>query len=850
MASANELTHGQQQALAELHEVSAANPAALEIMSVYPRTDTGWLPIEISLATSGAGRSSTIMPGTGQRARMRARERFIVSVPPQFPFIRPEVSVTHERFADLPHVQWQHTICLYLSPTTEWHPSDGMFGFLERLIDWIDQAAAGTLDPVGGPLHPPVAYTSTAGGLAIIRADTPHVTGTVWLGYAVFKQSSSTRVELVGWLEESDAERLLAAPTIELLAKLIGADAIHAPVRLGLAVLLAEPTTFEFPTQAHALIEMLIARGVNKEQFLDGLARISYLNRRISNVLHAARQSVHVVVGTPMRGIVGSEQKQHLAVWRLPTDAQQAVALLEHLYSSDQAIVAIASQVRDLVSEWLDVVGLDWAQVYEERPEVIVRRDRGSPLEWVRGRTIAIIGCGALGGHVAEHFARAGVARLLLVDNGKVSPGVLIRQPYGHDDIGTWKVDALRQHLHHIRQDLKVDSKTLDALRVILDDTNWPPDVDLIIDAAANPAITAALERQRRHHADTTPTILSLLIGHTSHCGLITLAPRGYSGGGMDLLRKVKISALDTPELQPFADEFFPDPPRTAHFQPEPGCSEATFVGSHAEVSALTATMLTHALATLSAMPTCTPSGYAVLTDLGLDSTPALVRRLSWPQDITLQDQAEGLEVRIAPAVLAEIRAECRLMVRRRTWRIETGGLLLGEIDDACSVAWITSASGPPPDSRASAHLFVCGVEGVEELVHRQRTLTRGAKHFVGLWHSHPGGQAAPSRIDNEGMDEVVVPMSTAPRRALLLIIGATKSQWIAWLAESEAATHPVPDLYTRLTHRLQAARVLPTSASDAYIRELSSVDESETRRWPPSDSKNPPRCRWWRRRK
>ncbi len=843
-----DLTRGQQQALDELHEVSVANPAALEILQVCQRTSSGWLPIEISLATAGAGRASAPGPATGPRAHIRARERFIVSVPPQFPFLRPQVWVTHKRFADLPHVQWQHSICLYLSPSTEWHPADGMFGFLERLVSWIDQAATGALDPIGGPLHPPVAYATRDGGTAIISADTPHDVALPWVGYAVFKQSAGRAIELVAWLGGNEAARLLAAPSIETLAELTGIDSSKKPVRLGLAVLLAERTPFEFPTQANVLLDLLTARGVSRDQLLDGLAHVSFLNHYVSRVDASSRQTVSVVLGTPGRGVAGGEAVQHLTVWRLPPGAHLAAAELEQVAISVESAASAGTRVREAVSRWLGANPVDWAQVFEQRPEVTIRRDHGSPLEWVHGRTIAIIGCGALGGHVAEHFARAGVTRLRLFDNGIVSPGVLVRQPYGHADIGTPKVDALRAHLHRVRDDLKVDSSNSDALQIILDDTDWPPDVDLIVDAAANPAITAALERQRRLHANATPPILSLLLGHTAQRGVATLAPRGYSGGGVDLLRKAKMSVLGATDLRPFADDFFPDPPRSTHFQPEPGCSEATFVGSHAEVTALAATLLTHALAILATPSDGGPDGHAVLVDLGLNSTPPLLRRLSWPKDVTVRDEAEDLDVRLSPVALAEMRAECRLMARRRSWRTETGGVLLGEIDEACGVAWITSATGPPPDSRASEHLFVCGVEGVDELVHRHSARTRGAARFVGLWHSHPGGQAAPSRIDDAGIGEVVAPTAHAPHSALLVIVGAAKSTWTAWLDEEKEANGQLPELYTQLVRRAHVANRPIQSASDLYAKALASADQRETRRWPPGGEKGSARRSWWRR--
>src|SRR5712691_9417102 len=99
------LTAGQQQALDELREVEEADPAALEILEVQPPTLRSWLQILISIETADAILGSKLA-STESRADIRARERFTIAVPPNFPFVPPQVSVPHDRFSGWPHVQW------------------------------------------------------------------------------------------------------------------------------------------------------------------------------------------------------------------------------------------------------------------------------------------------------------------------------------------------------------------------------------------------------------------------------------------------------------------------------------------------------------------------------------------------------------------------------------------------------------------------------------------------------------------------------------------------------------------------------------------------------------------------
>ncbi len=580
---------------------------------------------------------------------------------------------------------------------------------------------------------------------------------------------------------------------------------------------------------------------------LNMFALVAYLNHTLATLQKVEHeQGVYMVIGTPMRGIAGGERKHHLAVWRLSTLGQQVVNLLRTMFSPSDELASIGEQARDLLSQWLNTADLDWARVYDDRPEVTTRRDRGSSMESVKGRRVLLLGCGAIGGHIAEHLVRAGVGHIILVDKNQVSPGVLVRQPYNDADIGRFKVDALANRLRSIKPDVDVVTRIEDILSMSLENGAWLLDVDLIIDATANPAVTAWLERWRRGHTNTSPPIVNLLLGHTACHGIATVSPTGYSGSGVDLLRKVKIATLAEPKLRAFAEDFFPDPPRTDHFQPEPGCSDATFVGSDAEVAALTSTLLIHALKECWQTYNSDPSGNAVLVDLGICDSPSLTHLLSWSADKVIQDETTGLHIRLSPSALSEMRAECLLMARRRGPQVETGGLLFGEVDDASGVVWVTLASGPPPDSRASRQAFVCGVEGVQEQVRWQDKTTRGAARFLGLWHSHPGGVAAPSDIDEAGMHELLLPVEHAPRRVLLVIIGGTSERWTAWV-HAQAGEDAAPQIYARLRNRPQQMTSTPHNTGKRYARAMAASDENETRRWPPAGHRRQSHRRRWK---
>src|SRR6266852_6043208 len=191
------MTPGQARAVRQLEDVAAIPGDVLKLLAV---THVGegfqrWLRVEIEVPCWH-------YPRTPDGIAFNPRERLLIYVPPGFPFDKPCVVAPHERWAGCPHVMRDQTLCLYQAPASEWDPSDGMFGFLDRLDQWLAAAALGQLDPMDAPLHPPLAYmiAGTTAPSVIVRADAPTVGDAPWLGFAVIEPRGDRRLELTGWI--------------------------------------------------------------------------------------------------------------------------------------------------------------------------------------------------------------------------------------------------------------------------------------------------------------------------------------------------------------------------------------------------------------------------------------------------------------------------------------------------------------------------------------------------------------------------------------------------------------------------------------------------------------------------
>lgn len=730
------MTDGQRLALEQLHEVEALGEGALEVLSIE---DGALVKVRISVRCTHLAKAPNGLP-------LRSREPLVLLVSPDFPFEHPSVWTPHRRFADSPHVQWSRHLCLYQAPSTEWDASDGMFGFLARLEDWLRQGALDQLDATGAPVHPPVAYP-TSDRTVIPRVDAPAVPPHGWFGTAHLRIVSDHRADIVGW------SPLLSPDT---------------PTDVAAAVLLPTSMPFEYPRHVGDLIAQLEDRGISRSKLL--------LTLQSAVICNPEDAGLYVIVGAPMRGVRGGEPRQHLAAWLIEGWLAKGVRLSLRQYSEHEKLREIGREVEEIIWQWAAKAEVSWCQVREERPEIVTRRDHDSALSWFRGRSVAVWGCGALGSHLGDFLARAGVARLILRDSGTVAPGLLVRQLFDDADIGEHKAQALARRLLRVRDDLQVETDTSNLLNHPLGREGWSDDVDLVIDTTGSRAVLKKTElRWRTSHA--RQAIASMVVGPRAQHGLVVLARPGHSGGPYDVARAAKLAACADTRLIRFLDDFWPVAAH-APFQPEPGCSDPTFVGSAADAAVLAGAMLSQLALDLASNKSSAAAYFVAQPHLRSAGSEELLHAgFCWTAERTLEDRCAGYDVRISAEAWQAILACVEGSRRRRGWRPETGGLLFGERDDAARVIWITDASEPPQDSRSSSDYFLCGVAGTAEMNEQKRLRSRASVHFVGTWHTHPKASPVPSGVDLSGMAQIVTSLDPPISKALLLIVGHTPDE-------------------------------------------------------------------------
>ena len=733
------ITEGQQWALSQLQEISKESNNQFEVVAVREAAEPGKaLAVEISVDCLGYRNEPRGLP-------LRPRERFVISIPPEFPLDRPDVTSVHTRFAGFPHVQWGKQICLYQASDSEWRPDDGMYGFVQRFDEWLAHAARGEFDPVGFPLHPPVAYRSSVRAPMVIpRVNAPTPDFPWWVGYAEITAETDVRVELGKWFYyQEEIPR----------------------TRLAVAILLPTDMPFEYPATIKELERVLASRNVSAD-LVQLLLEMAALRNKESKPLY-------FVLGSAMRGVSGApERLQHLACWFVSAE-QSALLYTAALRAEENEGKLAAAEF----AAWAESAAINWCEVREERPEVIIPRDHGSPLSWWRGRRVTLLGCGAIGSVVAMLMARAGAAKIRLYDNRLVAPGVLIRQNYSRRLIGYTKVSATQVTLQAINPDLDVDAHHENVVSALRTNTDVLLDADVVINATASTRVAAGLEKTFRDRERPRPPIASMVFGHRADMALMTYAVQRTTGVTVDLDRRAKIAFANAINGRHVLDEFWPLSSGSERlFQPEPGCSDPTFVGSAADVFGLSSTLLNVLSRWLAAGDDTHARAFALSSPSRFDkpSVPAEFH-FAWTRDRILDDSQQGYQVRLSEAAEKALMGWIRTSRRRFGAAVETGGLLFGQIDEFLKVVWVNEVSGPPPDSLASSAGFVCGVEGTAALNAEKLARSWGSIRFIGMWHTHPGGAPNPSCTDLRAMTKLWKLPDFSARHFLMLIIGGAE---------------------------------------------------------------------------
>ena len=360
-------------------------------------------------------------------------------------------------------------------------------------------------------------------------------------------------------------------------------------------------------------------------------------------------------------------------------------------------------------------------------------------------KSVALIGCGALGSCIGDFLIRAGIRMITAIDKDDIAPHNLARHTAAVPDLYGRKVNHLRSLAANatffpdeivcksVHQDITVLSDNAFAELATSHGT--------IIDATAS-------ERVRRKLAGMplprSTRLVRLEIFNNGRLGTLFVTGIENNPNLIDLYYALCAEALNNKDIEFWLRSEQAEGPSAQELLLGMGCASATtrmpkyLVTQHASAF----------MPIAAAAPDDLQPGFGI-NPLRPDGTPA-----GWlwfhhyaPTVVLQPKNLPEWKVRLAPGASARL-AE----LRTQHAPDETGGYLYGGYDYVLKQLYVTTVSDVPPGTTQSTTALQLGSAGRTRLERNIWRRTAGKLSRVGTWHSHPQSGPAMSSKDRRTM--------------------------------------------------------------------------------------------------
>lgn len=344
-----------------------------------------------------------------------------------------------------------------------------------------------------------------------------------------------------------------------------------------------------------------------------------------------------------------------------------------------------------------------------------------------------LVGCGSVGSKVAAHLGRAGFGNAVFLDNEYFEPHNTARHAL---NIGRRlapmkapEMQALFKALGH--QDTRAvveDAVAFLARPQQSFEEGLPSNCKLILDATASLRVgTAAVASSNLAGARAGRYCRAMLYGQ-GQVALLLLEGPGRKPRCDDLMAELFAMCRSDHKLREAVGFGSRDPRRVFIGD---NCASFTMPMSDSTLSRSTAMMAMQVEKWFAAgIPASGGVFVGVSEGIGMRWQASDVRPVT-----VLTSGPLGWDLRLSARVVERISADAA-----RWGKLETGGVLLGHVDEFSRTICISDLVDAPPDSTRSQVEFKLGTQGLEQALNSAREDSIGYLSYVGTWHTHPMG--------------------------------------------------------------------------------------------------------------
>lgn len=348
-------------------------------------------------------------------------------------------------------------------------------------------------------------------------------------------------------------------------------------------------------------------------------------------------------------------------------------------------------------------------------------------------KKVGIIGSGALGSAVIDHFVRQGCAKEIdIVDYDILLPHNLSRHILSPDKVMTSKVRSIKETFHGI---LSQKINVIEGNFLTLNQNGvdrFLKGTELVMDFSTSIAVERKLANDE----------------HTFRRGTAFLNPKG-DDVALFIEDQDRNSRLDLIEMDYYrnliVDERFSrhlehaETMRSNTFN----CRSESVILNYENVRVLSAIISNQIRKYYMSGKACLSIWHFDIENGAVSNLPMTIT--NWHHKVL-----NGIQIYISEAVEKEIQKMTTISRDK-----ETGGCLFGSYDRDYNIIYVYYMVPAPEDSIHSPISFIRGFKGLTAEYDRIMKLTYNQIRYLGEWHSHPNMQNKPSNTDKKQFKEL-----------------------------------------------------------------------------------------------
>lgn len=610
----------------------------------------------------------------------------------------PKVLTLREDFPHMLHQNQEHydkpkSLCLYDIPYHELKLSWTALVFLERIRSWLSSASLGTLHQDDQQLEP---FILGIGGHFILPPD--------------FEEKKTLYVELVSTAQGR-----------------YNVVAYHDKKKI------TRPNTLTFTTLV--IVSSPIEHGVVNRlpQTLFQLSEIlSSLNIDLSKTIKSKVDSL-------MRSAnPGELENKLLILCKFPIISAKGKnpSLFDyHVFISNDSIKDIAKklcligsvenskQVFSLIPSCYDWTQSNEITISQLKPFTSFTRELARVQNGIssgpKDISSVMIGLGAIGSNLLMNFARKGFSSWALVDNDILLPHNLARHNL-KSGICEAKSILVSTRSNHLLNDPNYSKSLVENFMLNHSDelSEALSNAELIVDCSAS----IAVERKLAFNTNVKCKCISVFLNPSGTDLVILSTDKG------------NLITLDLLEMQ-YYRELINNEDLSEHMNDSElgnrygtSCRDISSIISNDHVTL-------HSSIASSYIQSANNSTKADINIWSIDNINLSVGNTKVPCF-----DKESVEVGNLKIIFDSHLKEKIYSLRQTELPNETGGVLIGSLDQQRNIIYVIDTILAPSDSDSSAVSFNRGIDGLESELNRIKKITGNNLYYVGEWHSHPNG--------------------------------------------------------------------------------------------------------------